>query len=152
MFEGYNYIPGTFIPVNNYPPQDITPPVVKPLEIYNINDEFIGYGWNCGDSIVLEFTTTGRAIYDEEGTYEDAETYLAGKKLQLIIFDFRYNPVYNITTDAAVVTKFYIDETTSKNIVKGPYTFRLILIDEENSLKFTLMPQGSEDKCNLYIN
>lgn len=150
MFENYDYIPGTFIPCNPCPPKVDFTQVRKPLAYYNVKDEFLGYAWNYGNSIVLEFNTTGDVQYNEEGTWEDAETYLNGKKMHLDILDFRYEVVYDATVDAATTVKFLIDENSSKRLVKGVYSFRLTLIDEEANTKYTLMPQG-DDKCSLYI-
>lgn len=150
MFENYDYIPGTFIPCNPCPPKIDFTTLKKPLTYYNAKDEFLGYAWNYGDSIVLEFTTTGEVQYNEDEVWEDAATYLEGKKIHLDIFDFRYEVVFDATADASTVVTFLIDETSSKRLVKGVYTFRLTLIDEEAGTKYTLMPQG-DDKCSLYI-
>lgn len=150
MFENYDYIPGTFIPCNSCPPKVDFTQIRKPLAYYNAKDEFLGYAWKYGDSIVLEFTTTGEVQYNEDEAWEDAATYLEGKKIQLDIFDFRYEVVYSYIVPAGTVVKFLIDETSSKRLVKGVYSFRLTLIDEEANTRYTLMPQEG-DKCSLYI-
>ena len=150
MFENYDYIPGTLIPCNPCPPKVDFTNIKKPLAYYNAKDEFLGYAWNYGDSIILEFTTTGDVQYNEDEVWEDASTYLVGKKMHLDVFDFRYEVVFDATVDAGTVVKFLIDENSSKRLVKGVYTFRLTLIDEEANTKYTLMPQG-DDKCSLYI-
>ena len=150
MFENYDYIPGTFIPCNSCPPKVDFTNIKRPLEYYNIKGEFQGYTWNYGDSIVLEFNTTNVVVYDDKEFYEDAATYLAGKKMMLDIVDFRYETVYCETKDADVQVNFLIDENSSKRLVKGAYTFRLTLIDEENNVKYTLMPKD-DDKCTLFI-
>ena len=150
MFENYDYIPGTYIPCNPCPPKVDFTQLRKPLTYYNAADEFLGYAWNYGDSIVLEFTTTGDVQYNEEGTWEDAATYLKGKKMHLDIRDFRYEVVYDATVDANTVVKFLIDETSSARLVKGVYTFQLTLIDEEAETQYVLMP-GVNETCSLYI-
>lgn len=148
MFNNYDYIPGTYIPCNPCPPKIDFSKVHGPLEYYNLKDEFIGYTWTYGDSIVLEFNTCGEVIYED--SYEDASVYLSGKKMELSIYDFRGEVVYGFVLNAGTQVKFYIDENSSKRLVPGVYKFRLTLIDEENDTKYTLMPVDG-DKCDLYI-
>ena len=150
MFENYDYIPGTFIPCNSCPPKVDFTNIKRPVEYYKIKGGVQGYTWNYGDTIILEFNTTNVVVYDDKEFYEDAATYLAGKKMMLDIVDFRYETVYCETKDADIQVKFLIDENSSKRLVKGVYTFRLTLIDEENDVKYTLMPRD-DDKCTLFI-
>lgn len=151
MFENFDYIPGTLIPCNCYPNIQPSGHISKPLEIYNIKNELIGYGWNYGDTIVLEFNTTGTVVYEDTGVYETPDVYFEGKQLQLLVFDFRYETVINITQDASTQAKFYIDAELSSKLVKGVYTFRLILIDPVANTTFTLIPQSGSVNT-LYIN
>lgn len=150
MFENYDYIPGTLIPCNtpNYiPPQG---PITRPLEFYNAKGDFAGYTWTYGDSICLEFQTTGEVIYDDTGAYESVDQYFEGKQLQLLIFDFRYIAVVDKTIDASSDAVFVLDQTDIESLVRGKYTFQLILIDNTNQTTYTLMPQ-SGDVCTIYI-
>lgn len=153
MFENYDYIPGTHIVCDTSPAQSITDNRVKlPLAYYNVKDEFIGYSWRYGDSIVLEFNTEGEVQYNDIGAWEDAETYLQGKRICLDIFDFRHELVYEDFVDASTCVKFYLDPNSCKRLIKGTYTFKVTLIDDEDNTTYTLMPQSSEDICYLYIN
>lgn len=148
MFESYDYVPGSNIPCDISSSHNT---IKKPLEMYNSKDEFIGYSWKYGDSIFLEFSTTGEVQYNEEGLWEDAETYLKGKQMCLEIYDFRHILVYKEVTPASTIAKFLIESSSYNKLVKGVYSFRLILIDTVEGVDYTLMPQ-EDDKCFFYIN
>lgn len=151
MFKNYDYIPGTNIPCNRCPSTVDFSRVKRPLEMYNIKSEFIGFGWKYRDSIILEFETTGEVIYNDAEHYVDAETYLDDKAMEFTMYDFRGEVVYNQVLPAGVVVKYFIDEHTSARLVKGVYTFRLSLVDIENNIRHTLM-SSEDDECSLYIN
>ncbi len=133
MFDNYKYIPSDYSPKNTN--NKITPCKPKiPMVEYDALDNFIGFSWRYGDSVSLQFTTTGDVSYEEDGQeyYEDAETYLSGKTVQLIIYDFRYDVVYNKEEDASTLIEFTIDKKDSDKFVKGNYTCELILKDDES--------------------
>ena len=147
MFDNYENVPDNYIPCNRKP--DIRPCIpTKPLEIYNAKNEFIGYGWDYGDSIILEFITTGEVTFDTEkgDYYEDAAAYLEGKTFNFKIYNFRYEVVFDATVDAATDVKIEINKENSENLVKGTYTFKLILIG--NDTEYSLMDNNT---CVLYI-
>lgn len=80
MFDNYKNIPSSYTPCNmccgdNLISERDVLAARKPLEAYDALGRFIGFSWNYGNSIVLEFTTTGAVTYDD-GSQEDAETYL----------------------------------------------------------------------------
>lgn len=140
MFETYHNIPTSYIPnnmraeVNEYK---------TPLAEYNIKGDFIGYSWNCGDSIVLEFTTEGDVTYKDLEFYEDAETYLSGKLMTLSIYNFRHEVMYTQSLPAATVVKFYING----QLVEGVYSCELVLTDSNDTIQ-TLV---SSDDYKLII-
>lgn len=151
MFDNYENVPDSYIPCNRKP--DIRPCIpTKPLEIYNAKNEFIGYGWDYGDSIILEFITTGEVVYEDmdegkvAGSSEDAETYLKNGKFNFKIYNFRYEVVFDATIDAATDVKIEINKENSEKLVKGTYTFILSLIKEDT--EYHLL---DNDKCILYI-
>lgn len=150
MFESYDYIPDTNIPCNHTPSAPVESLVKKPLAYYNAKDEFIGYSWNYGDSIMLEFNTSGEVQYNDLGVWEDAATYLQDKVMILELFDFRCDLVYKSALNSGVCVKFLLDENVSKRLVKGVYSFKLTLLDRVNNIKHTLMPSES-DKCLFYV-
>lgn len=141
MFSNYECTPSSYIP-NNLIDEKLNLEITKkPLEVYDRNYNLIGYSWYFGDQIVLEFTTIGNVVFDD-GHYEDAETYLHGKKLELQFLDFRYNIVYDVIQDASATAKFYITNTDVKTFVRGTYRCKLTLIDDsdkDHPQKYTLM-------------
>ena len=147
MFTNYENIPASYIPCNLKESIACKEPYINPMEEYNAKGEFIGYSWMYGDNVVLEFCTSGEVIFD--GYYEDAETYLNGKQLLLQLFDFRYENIYSDQINASTSAKFYIDYEQSKQLVKGVYTCKLILIDNENNIRYTLI---NNDDCVFMVN
>ena len=138
MFTNYENIPSTYIP-NNITPVCIKHPVLKrPCEEYNLKGELIGFSWKYMDTIVLEFTTCGRVLYDE-GIYEDAETYLEGKKFNLKFYNFRYEMIFEDEVPASVVLRYYLSEDLRKLLIPNTYSMSVTLIDEENDVKQTLL-------------
>ena len=89
-FMNYKLIPENYVPDNIHQPQ-IQPKKPKlPLVEYNKQGEPIGFTWNYGDTIYLEFNTEGSVTYEpgdpgykDPNLYieEDAETYLKSKTL-----------------------------------------------------------------------
>lgn len=82
-FLKYQTTPPDYIPNNLYCDNSLQ--LKKPhlpLVAYNAEEEPIGFTWNYGESIYLEFETTGQVLYDPEdanleiGIYESADTYL----------------------------------------------------------------------------
>ena len=77
-FDSYLNTPSSYVPNNKDTVLESVNDIIKyPTEEYNAKGELVGYSWNYGDSIILEFLTEGIVLYDNV-TYEDAETYLGG--------------------------------------------------------------------------
>ena len=146
MFNNYKNIPNDYIPNNIKPPEYYHPAPKYPLEEYNAKGELIGYSWHYGDTVVLEFCTSGEVIYDNY--YEDAETYLKGKTFRLDLFDFRYENVYSDKLSAETTVKFHIDAQTSDRLFRGVYRCTLTLIDDKTNLEYTLV---DKDSCVFMI-
>lgn len=146
MFTNYNNIPASYVPCNLNAQPFCTEHYVKPLEEYNAKGELIGYSWHYGDTVVLEFCTSGEVIYDNY--YEDAETYLKGKTFRLDLFDFRYENVYSDKLSAEITVKFHIDAQTSNKLFRGVYRCMLTLIDDKTNLEYTLI---DKDSCVFMI-
>lgn len=141
MFTNYDLTPENYIP-NNVIYDKIVPNTPKyPLVAYNVKDEAIGYTWNYGDSIYLEFTTTGNVVYDDAPNdfTEDASTYLEGKKFQLLIYNFRYDVVAQAECPAAPVVRILSDSFCPYSLVKGVYHLKFTLVDENNNVLATLI-------------
>ena len=141
IFPTYEYIPTSYAP-NNLVEEALDLRIKKkPLEVYDRQGNVVGYSWYYGDAIVLEFTTTGNVILDDD-YYQDAVTYLKDKKLRLQFLDFRYNIVYDFIQPASAVAKFFITNTASKDFVRGTYRCKLTLVDdhdEEHVVNCTLI-------------
>lgn len=148
MFDSYNLTPTNYIPDNTTESNISTPPPKLPYVAYNAQGNAIGYTWNYGDSIYLEFKITGNVVYDELGYYEDADMYLQGKKFRLAVYDSRFNEVAYCEGDASTDIKILSDSFYPSSLVKGVYTLRLTLIDEDNNILTTLF---DENNGILYI-
>lgn len=148
MFENYQYIPEGYTP-NNVRYNAVVPQQVKyPLVSYNKFDEPIGFTWNYGDSIYLEFNTTGNVVYDELGYTEDAEMYLQGKKFKLNVYNVRGEVCAQCECDARTQVRILSDSFYPDSLVKGVYHLQLTLIDEDNNILTTLL---GWDDCIIYI-
>ena len=148
MFTNYDLVPDSYVPCNLQKDTLSFQPPHKPFEEYNINGDFIGYGWNFGDSIVLEFFTCGNVYYEDQDVQEDAETYLKNKTFRLELYDFRYEVVFSYDIPAGTVVKILISAESSERLVKGVYSLKFTLIDEVNNISTTLI-DGSD--CSIYI-
>ena len=148
MFTNYDLVPESYIPCNSQ--QDILgcQRPRKPLEEYDIFGNLVGYSWDFGDSVILEFCTSGNVYYEDQDVQEDAETYLSGKIFRLELYDFRYEVVFSYDIPAATNVKITIDANSSERLVKGAYHLKFTLIDEEASVTTTLI---DGDDCIIYI-
>ena len=148
IFTNYNNVPENYIPNNIDQPPIIKKECNIPLEIYNAKGEFVGLTWNNCDNILLNFNISGNVTYDS-GIYEDAETYLAGKKLQIIFYDFKYFALFNDIFDANINAIYEISEDTQKNVlIPGIYYLQLNLLDDTNNISLTLI---SPEECQVII-
>lgn len=162
QFINYELTPTDYVPNNTTQTSNVVQKPKLPYVAYNFAGEPIGYTWNYGDSIILEFKTTGNVIYENQdvlsyaadkydGFVEDAETYLKGKKFQALMYDSRYNLVAHCEADAAPVVRILSDNFYPATVVPGTYRLKLILIDKidtETTLRYTLL---DGDECLIYI-
>ena len=140
MFENYQNIPECYTPQNRCSRPDVRlVPECIPLAAYNAKEEFIGFTWNYGDNIVLEFETTGEAIYDDADLpgdfYEDADMYLKDKVFTLRLYNFRHEVVVEACVPAATKVKFYVDSKTYPDLCKGTYHYTLTCTDKKPTMK-----------------
>lgn len=158
QFTNYRLTPIDYVPNNLHQTTKLPPKPKIPLVAYNFEGEEIGFTWSHGDTILLELTTTGNVVYEEgeregiaAGFMEDAETYLKGKKFELLMFDSRYNLVAQCETDAAPIVKILSDNFYPETVVPGTYRLKLTLIDnidEDTVIRYTLL---DSDDCIIYI-
>lgn len=157
MFDAYKLVPEEYTPSNIHQTSELNVKPKKPLVAYNAFGEPQGFTWNRGDSICLEFNTTGNVVYEERdikgnsyGVVEDAETYLTNpqKTLQLYIYDFRYNVIAFAEAPAHAKTVFYTQDIFKQSPVAGAYKLQLNLLDESTGISHTLI-DGKE--CSIFI-
>ena len=176
MFVNYDNTPSTYIPNNicKKNPQIGQYPPKLPYAIYNANGEVVGYEWNYGDTVVLNFTIKGHVTCngDDPQTLYDRSIagYMVDGNEEIIfrIFNFRYEMVYEASptfyTDGDdVKTKIYVYDELSDVLVKGKYYITLSIVgthedpnDPEKQLKvrqFILIAQvwHCREKCLLLV-
>lgn len=148
MFTNYDLTPNNYTPSNLYCDNRVQQKPKLPLVEYDAFDNPIGFTWNYGDTVYLEFSTVGNVVYDDLGFAEEAETYLQGKKFEALIYNFRYEVVAKRTVDAATCVRILSDSFYPSSLVKGVYHLQLNLIDEQNGVRHTLV---DGDNCTLFI-
>lgn len=138
MFDNYQITPENYTPTNST--ETITPNTPKfPLVAYNKAGDVIGYTWNYGDSIILEFNTSGNVVYDDLEFTEDADTYLHGKKFKIQLFNTRCEEVAHCECDASTTVRILSDSFYPSSVVKGTYHLKLTLVDENENVLTTLI-------------
>ena len=148
MFNNYKYIPDSYIPNNQTEFLNDNRIAKKPLEEYDAKGNIIGYSWNYGDGVILEFNTEGTATDDATLMYQTAEEYMEGKKLKLQIYNFRYEVIYEKTIPASTKAKFVIDSGESTQLPRNVYTCSLVLVDSEAGIETELF---GPDNGYLYV-
>lgn len=79
----------------------------KPLGIYDVNNNLVGYKWIYGDLITLEFNITGYVTDGLSSQYKNVAQYLNGKYFQFLMFDYRHNVVIDRIYSSTVDSKNY---------------------------------------------
>lgn len=142
LFTNYDNTPSNFVASNSntYKLNNNIPK--KPLAEYNAKGELIGYSWNYGDEVTLEFTTNGVVTSDDNTTplsYNLPYGYFTGKKMKLQIFDANYNEVYTKTKTALQQVYFNITKDFyTKKLFRGIYRLKLTLLDTTNNTNTVL--------------
>lgn len=165
MFTNYKLTPENYIPNNMHFTNKQPPKPKYPLVAYNALNEPIGFTWSYGDTVYLEFNTTGNVVYDE-GFTEDANTYLStpvlnreegaeeyfkkgNKVFQVLLLNSRYEVVAHCETEAATTVRVLSDSFYPAALVKGVYKLQLNLLDKNAGTRYTLIK--GED-CTIFIN
>ena len=68
--------------------------------------------------------------YSDKTIFVSAEAYLKDKHVQVVLYNFRMEPVYTITYEGTPKIVFTIDAELSKQLVKGIYYCSATVIDE----------------------
>lgn len=156
MFDAYKLISEDYIPRNTQP-MILEDKIKKPLIAYNKLGEPVGFTWNQGDTICLEFLTTGNVVYEDgdisdipSGFMESAETYLShsDKVMQLYLYDFRYRVVASAEKAAQAKMVFTTSDLKTENLATGVYKLQLNLLDKSTNIQYTLI---KGDDCQIFI-
>ena len=157
MFDAYRLIPEDYVPDNIHITNPVYSKIKKPLVSYNSFGDPVGFTWNQGDTVCLEFVTTGNVVYEdgdvpgiEGGFTEDAETYFnhSPKILQLSVLDFRYNVVGYVEVPAKAKTTIISTAFNASNLAKGIYKLQLNLVEPQTGIQYQLI---DKDSCQIFI-
>ena len=129
MFEQYDNLSSQYIPSNMnkgscLPKQNpFLDPLVpkKPYEEINAEGELVGYWWNYGDTINLEFELSGQVEIENDSlpTYVTARDFINGKQIQINIYNFRHEQILTKLFDGKDYQEFlyeyapYVTKKTS---------------------------------------
>lgn len=166
MFDAYRLIPEDYIPDNIHIADQVYTKIKKPLVSYNRFGDPVGFTWNQGDTIYLEFVTTGEVVYEEgdsfydkekeefvvveQGFTEDPDTYFnhSPKTFHISLYNFRYNEVASVDIPAKAKTSIISTAFDSANLPKGVYKLQLNLVDSEAETQWPLIDR---ENCQIFI-
>lgn len=158
MFEKYDNIPEDYTP-NNFkrllnnckkPQKLVNIEVNSPYEIINIKGELLGYSWNYGDILNLQFQLIGKfnvenntPIYfisngkeelpdEPQVTQIGVSEFVEGKTATIELLNFRQEVIYTETVDASEVLVLNINSEFYNKVNKGVYTLNIYLESEES--------------------
>ena len=134
----------------------------KPYEEYNAKGELIGYWWNYGDTVNLEFKLSGQITdFEEPGHNISIDDFLLLTKnvmATMNIYNFRHEviAVKTVETTKTIIEDeeektellpiiFPIDNILSREMVRGTYTIDLVLSCETYP-DFTVVITGDDNK------
>lgn len=115
LFTNYQNINPNYEPSNIKPAPNPCKPKLepckpnKPYEEYDAENKLVGYYWNYGDTINLEFDVSGEVTIIDGGAYIQAVDFLIGKYAVMTIYDFR--------GDVMATQKLYTSTTLQRNSV-----------------------------------
>ena len=163
IFENYQNIPNDYTPNNLIKVIEVKETSNKlvsclpnkPHEIYNIKDELIGYGWNYGDTISLQFqligkfdTTTSPIYYivgqentdlpEGERTLVSAEDFVKGRTVRVRVFNFRAETVFEQWREGNALITLNITDDFYNKIPKGVYYLVIDVIGETKATIFNM--------------
>lgn len=105
MFENYENLNSQYIPTNisrapikpQCPPNICQPEIPnKPYEDYNAKGELVGYWWNYGDTINLDFNLSGYVTVDGSNDYIDVLSFIQNKQINITLYNFRHEQITNM--------------------------------------------------------
>lgn len=149
MFKNYENIPENYVPNNQNTYMNDNRLPRKPMEVYNANNELIGYSWVYGDGVTLEFTITGNIKNRGDTEYVEAKDFLVGKGVTFEIYNSRHLIIFTKTLECeSNVIKITLSEKESLSIPRDIYTCKLYLSQMAHNERITLF---NEDNGYLYV-
>lgn len=136
----------------------------KPYAQYDVKGNLIGYWWNYGDTINLEFNIDGEVVFTESdkditqdntentidlsqaGGYIPAEEFLKDKEIIVRIMNFRREIIAEQTYQGSTKIIFTIDKDLSQKMVKSNYYCSLTI--QSKTLEHTIF---SQNDCTLTV-
>lgn len=143
-FASYRLTPANYVPNNMHFTKHPSTEPTLPLVAYNQANEPIGFTWSYGESVYLEFLTTGYVVYNEgeasdsAGFTEDAETYLSHKTPA--DYPKHGDNGVRLRSDTAVDATALVDGTTSTDD------------DEESSEQQDSQESSTETQAEEYFS
>lgn len=105
MFDNYENLNSQYIPTNisrapikpQCPPNICQPEIPnKPYEEINAKGELVGYWWNYGDTINLDFNLSGYVTVDGSNNYIDVLSFIQNKQINITLYNFRHEQITNM--------------------------------------------------------
>ena len=150
MFETYETLSNQYIPsnMNKQPCPPQTTPLCprepkKPYAEYNAEGELVGYWWNYGDTINLEFELEGNIDITESDNYITARNFIEGKQILVTLYNFRHEQIktqlYNGSDEEFQAILFEVARNVNQK-TSGVY---YIQVKENEEIKYNkvMLPQ-----------
>lgn len=128
------------------------PYVPDPINVVDINGDFVGYTWNYGDAVTLVLKLNDTVLHADDDHLEMFKIYLLANKELLVRFsDIRGNEKYlfklpideNSLSDSLEI-KLALNYSEDTLIARNTYYCDLILNDIEKNSKITLLKRPYE--------
>ena len=153
MFENYENLSSQYIPSNiAKAPINIDAPCKptipnKPYEEVNANGELIGYWWNYGDTINLDFNLSGYVTADGNNKYIDILDFIVDKQINIRLFNFRHEQITNMLFNGSNYR-----DLTYEPIIATPCTNGLFYIYSNETGKYdkVYLPQEYNKDTTYY--
>ena len=159
MFANYDNINPNYTPTNREPINLCKPKIdpcrpKRPYEEYNDKGELIGYYWNYGDTVDLEFDIDGKITIEDNNNpqYIEAAEYIKDKKVVINIYDYRGDIIarqeFNNSSYLSVGTTI-----KSNSVINGvTYTQDTQIDTEITIINKSVLESGSIIAKNSMIN
>ena len=127
MFENYENLNSQYIPSNitkapikcqdNCACSPLIPN--KPYEDYNARGQLVGYWWNYGDTINLDFNLSGYVTTDN--AYITVQDFIRDKQINIQLYNFRHEEIVNELFDGNDFTNLVYNKVSVNPLTQGIY-------------------------------